>query len=238
MHRARAVVWLLALLAVIGCTPQSAVSPSLPQGPPPDFPAAYYRRAAAEGEAVYRVVPGLSRVVVRVHRAGPLSVFGHGHIVASRDLHGYVVLGTAPGQSRADLYLPLEGLEIDDPALRRAAGLGRPLSAEDVRATRGHMLHPVLEAEHYPFVLAHIEPLADEPGYYRIVLELHGHRQRYTIPLQIQHDARDFHASGQLRILQTRFGIRPYAVLGGALWVADGLDLTFEVTGVRLIGVR
>ncbi len=230
--------WLLSALAVTACAPPAPSA--VPAGPPAGFPAAFYRQAIVAGNTVYRIEPGLSRVVIRVHRAGPLAAFGHEHVVASRDLHGYALLARSPGADRADLYLPLTSLEVDAPALRKSAGLGAALSPTDVLATRDHMLHPVLEADRYPYAEAHIAGLAAKRGHrerLRITFTLHGRRRSYDVPVQMDWNNRRLHVSGRITILQTSFAIRPYAVLGGALRVADELQLAFEVSGVRQTGV-
>lgn len=84
-----------------------------------------------------------SRVVVEVRRGGTHARLGHAHVVASRDLRAYV----APDEGRADLYLRLDRLVVDELELRAAPGVDTEPSAADVAATRRNMLDAVLEAE-------------------------------------------------------------------------------------------
>jgi hypothetical protein len=44
----------------------------------------------------------------------------------------------------------------------------------------------------------------------------------------------EFSASGKLKLRQTDFGVKPLAVLGGALQVQDEFDLAFSIRARRL----
>ena len=230
-------VALLSVAPVVAWCAPSAIAPlQVPQGPPPNFPSDYYRTAIAAGKAVYRIDPAQSQLVVRVYRAGTLATFGHDHVVASRDLRGYVLMATAPAKSRADLYLPLASLMVDEPALRKAAGLTRPLSPAAAQATQAHMLHPVLDVEQYPYAVMQVRPtvfIDGTPQRFHLTIKLHGVRRSYEVPLRFTADARRLRVRGQLHILQSSYGIEPYTVFGGALRVADGIDLTFDVSATR-----
>src|SRR5690349_17098835 len=106
----------LAVLLLAACAPQvREVAP--PPGMPAEFPRAFYEQEAAQGRAVLRVDPAASLVVLTVRRGGSLARLGHDHVVASHTVQGYV----APGAKRADLYVTLADLAVDEPALRTEA---------------------------------------------------------------------------------------------------------------------
>src|SRR5438309_11869485 len=123
-----------------------------PAAPPADFPEAYYREALAQGKPVFRVDPAESLVVIEVWRAGSLARLGHDHVVASHELGGYV----APDEGRADLYVALARMQVDEAALRTEAGFDTQPAESDIEGTRANMLGKVLEAEKFPFALIRV----------------------------------------------------------------------------------
>src|SRR5947208_14526955 len=116
--------WALRLAAVFlstrlaGCAPRLPEPAQGPAAPPADFPEGYYREAAAQGKPVFRVDSRESLVVIEVRRSGSLARLGHDHVVASHEVGGYV----APDEGRADLYVALARLAVDEAALRPEAG--------------------------------------------------------------------------------------------------------------------
>src|SRR6266567_9630554 len=114
--------------------------------PPAEFPEGYYLEALAQGKPVFRVDSRESLVVVEVRRSGSLARLGHDHVVASHEVGGYV----APGEGRADLYVQLERLEVDEAALRAEAGFDTQPTQLDIDGTRANMLVRVPEAWRVP----------------------------------------------------------------------------------------
>lgn len=235
--RAAAAAALLCLL--VACAPPPAGPGVALQPAPdlaPDMPEAYYEAAAARGEAVFAVDATRSRAVVRVYRAGALARFGHDHVIASRDLQGYVHL--ASGRSRADLYLPLTALEVDAPALRAEARLDTGLSARDIEATRRNMLQYVLEAGRFPYMYLSLRPISMDEDRALLAAEvtLHGQTRRLRIEVRLTPLAgRALEIRGAFPLVQTDFGITPFAALGGALRVADRVDVTFRLYATRVL---
>lgn len=194
------------------------------------FPEAYYRLAQASGKRVLSVDPGRSLVVIEVRRAGSLAHLGHDHVVASHDLRGYV----APDERRADLYVRLDRLVVDEPALRAEARFDTQPSPDAIEGTRRNMLERVLEVERHPFALIHIEGDGDRLPLH-VELTLHGKTRLFAVPAQVEarRDGNEIAISGRLSFRQTDFGIVPMSVLGGALQVRDEVDLRFRVVAHR-----
>src|SRR5712671_2732903 len=115
LHRAAlAAAALAAILA--GCAQLRRVE--APSAPPAEFPEALYLQALKQGKSVFQVDPAESLVVIEVRRSGSLARLGHDHVVASHAVGGYV----APDEGRADLYVALAHLAVDEAALRTEAG--------------------------------------------------------------------------------------------------------------------
>lgn len=226
-------VLLGAALLVTGC---AQVPPSAPpearRAGTPDLDAAYYREAAGHGARVYRVESGNSLVAVRVYRGGRLAKLGHDHVVSSQEPGGFI----DADKGRADLYVAVESLAVDDPAQRAAAGFESTPSESDIAGTRSNMLEKVLEAERFPFVVLRIR--AVERGAVQAELSLHGVTRALSIPAKIDAGAERIEASGRFAVNQTDFGIAPFSVLGGALAVQDRVELWFAIRAGRMTGVN
>ncbi|NIF82209.1 YceI family protein [Comamonas sp. Tr-654] len=221
---------LMALVTLIaGCSQPGleAVPPTSPQARPADFPAAFYEQAAASGQQVLKVDTSRSLVSITVRRAGALANLGHDHVIGSRQLQGYV----APRLGRADLYVALDSLSVDEPALRAAAGLDTQPSAADIEGTRANMLSKVLQTQLHPFASVQVRTTPDADGEVVLVLKLtvHGVTRGLSVPARIVKEQGAIRISGALSIDQSDFGITPFSILGGAIQVRDRLDLSFEV---------
>jgi len=204
-------------------------APEEPVAPPADFPAAHYRQAAAQGKPVFRVDPDASLVVVEVRRSGSLSRLGHDHVVASRHVGGYV----APEEGRADLYVPLTHLTVDEEKLRAEAGFDTQPTESDIAGTRANMLEKVLETGKFPFALVRVSDAGKGSGDISVELTLHGETRTLKVPAQVTADGRQISVSGKLSLNQTDFGIAPYSLFGGALAVRDAVDVRFSIRAVQ-----
>lgn len=223
MVRRAGLLLALAALAAACAPPPPAVGQGAPT--PAEFPEAYYRQAEALGQKVLRVDPQRSLVVVEVRRGGALARLGHDHVVASRDVRGYV----AVAEGRADLRVPLDRLSVDEPELRGEAGFDKELPATAIEGTRRNMLEKVLESARYPDALIRVTRTAADRSTLNVAITLHGTTRSWEIPAQIDTLADGLVVSGRLRFKQSDFGIVPLAVLGGALQVEDRVDLRFRI---------
>ncbi|VTU19840.1 hypothetical protein SRS16CHR_02521 [Variovorax sp. SRS16] len=194
---------------------------------PKDFPADTYARAAAQGQPVYRVDPAASLVSITVRRSGSLARLGHDHIVASHDAQGYV----AQEAGRADLYVPLDTLAVDEPALRAEAGLDTQPTETDIAGTRANMLDKVLQTQQFPFAQIHVSGLARASTGVRlnVAITLHGVTRSFEIPAQMTTGRDALSVAGALEFNQSDFGIQPFSILGGAIQVQDRLSLRFSI---------
>jgi hypothetical protein len=221
----------LALLAS-GCAELFRVE--APVAPPPEFPEDFYQQALAAGKPVYRIDPVQSLVVIEVRRGGSLARLGHDHVVASHDAAGYV----APGEGRADLYIALARLVVDEPDLRKEAGFDTQPTESDIEGTRSNMLGHVLEADKYPYAVISVKgaEVMQKRATLAVVIGLHGQTRSFQVPAEIVADDKTLAVSGKLAFNQTDFGITPYSLLGGAIAVKDGLELRFRIRAKRIQG--
>ncbi|MBB3178480.1 YceI family protein [Variovorax sp. Sphag1AA] len=227
-HAAQAAVLSLAVaLAACGTAPapQVAQQAALARAPP-GFPADVYERAAAQGAVVYRVSPPDALVVITVRRGGSLARFGHDHVIASRSLQGFV----APAQGRADLFMPLDDLSVDEPALRTEAGLDTQPTASDIEGTRTNMQDKVLRVQEFPYALVQVRDVdAKDPASASVSITLLGTTRTSTVPLTLVRTQDALRVIGSMELKQSDFGITPFSLLGGALQVEDAFRVRFDI---------
>jgi hypothetical protein len=221
-----------ALALLLGaCAPLLRELPPAPAAPA-DFPEGYYREAVARGRPVFRVDPAESLVVIEVRRAGSLARLGHDHVVASHEVEGFI----APDEGRADLYVALGRMAVDEAPLRAEAGFATQPTKSDIEGTRVNMLEKVLEAEKFPFAMVRVSgaDAKQRNATLAVAITLHGATRTLKAPAQIEADATQMSVAGRLRFDQTDFGITPYSLLGGAIAVQNRVELRFRIRARRL----
>jgi hypothetical protein len=193
---------------------------------PAEFPDVYYRQAAARGQPVYEVDPASSLVVIEVRRGGTLAHLGHDHVVASHDVRGYL----APAAGRADLYLRLDRLVVDERDLRAEAQFDTQPSDEAIAGTRANMLEK-LGAGAHPWALIAVRDVAIDTSGFRMnaTLTLNGSTRTMDLSPQIVLSAGEVDVDGRVDLEQTSFGITPFSILGGALQVQDRVSVRFRI---------
>jgi len=232
-HRTGLAAALLALM-LAGCAPlPREPAPPVP-AVPADFPEAHYREVLARGKPVFRVDSSESLVVIEVRRGGSLARLGHDHVVASHEVVGYV----APEEGRADLYVALARLAVDEPVLRAEAGFDTQPTESDIEGTRANMLARVLEAGKFPFALIRVSgaDASRRDVTLSLAITLHGITRTLKAPARIDTEADRISVTGRLSFDQTDFGIAPYSLLGGAIAVQNRVDLRFRILARRLPG--
>jgi hypothetical protein len=177
-------------------------------------------------------------VVIEVRRAGTLAQLGHDHVVVSHDVAGYV----APAANRADLYVPLDRMVVDERQARAEAHFDGQPPEDAIEGTRGNMLGK-LDAATYPFAVLGvrgIEKDATGGSSLNATLALKGVAREIRIPAQVASMPDEISVSGSVTVAQTSFGIVPYSVLAGALQVRDEVDIRFSIrrAGCRCDGAR
>jgi len=221
-------------IGLAACAPQVLV-PATPvagdSARPTGFPEAYYLDAAKRGAPVYTVDPASSLVVIEVRRAGTLAQLGHDHVVASHDARGYV----APADGRADLYVRLDRLAVDERDLRAEARFDSQPPEEAIAGTRDNMLRK-LDADAHPYATIGVRGVdADASGsIVNATITVNGTERAMRIPARIAVGAGQIDVTGNLTLQQTSFGITPYSILAGALQVQDEVSIRFRIHARRL----
>ena len=219
---------LIGLLACIMTTCAAGISQPPQAGgslTPEGFPEAHYRMAKEMGKEILRVDPARSLVVIKVRRGGPVAWLGHDHVIASHNLNGFISLT----EGRADLYVPLEQLVVDEPGLRSKAGFDTQPFREDIEATRRNMQEKTLVSERFPFALIHATRTDTHQTGLNVSITLHGITRTFEVQAETESIPDGITVSGKMSFNQSDFGITPLSVLGGLIQVQDNLDIQFRI---------
>ncbi|WP_188750731.1 YceI family protein [Marinobacterium zhoushanense] len=226
----------LMLLSLAGCAPQVERGPLTLPNQPSDFPSELYRAAAQRGQPVYRLDASRSIAVIRVYRGGRMAKLGHDHVVASHQVQGLILWQSDWRARRADLFVPLAALTVDEAELRRQYSLTTQPSERDIEGTRNNMLNKTLRVNDNPFVTLQLQPLSGALPQMSVQVEisLNGVTRRKQVEVKVEELQGALGFSGAFKLKQTEFGLEPYSLLGGLLRVEDEVDIDFDLTAVRL----
>lgn len=233
VERRTAVLIVAVFVAMLaGCASQVGAPPERGRREPDAFPSIYYQQMLAQAKPVFRVDPTRSIVVIEVRRGGSVARFGHDHVVASHDVAGLI----APDEGRADLWVPLDGLVVDEPALRAEAGFQTQPTADDIAGTRSNMVGRVLETDRHPYALIAISDIGSSGSSIRarIDITLHGITRSFEMVAKFERTEVELSVSGAIAIEQSAFGIVPLAVLGGAIAVQDRVNMSYHIRARRM----
>ena len=213
---------------VTGCAPTPLPPPTPTIAAPADFPAEFYDTAT--GGSVYTVDPARSSIEIRVYRDGPLARFGHNHVITGA-IEGRMFQANEFDQSRADLYVSVLDLVVDDGAARAAAGreFASEVDPDAIAGTRGNLLGPaVLDAAAHPHLKARVEPITASDRF-MTTLFVRDHVAPAPIPINWQLDGDSVKAYASFEVHQSELGITPFSVMGGGLRVKDTIEIHIEV---------
>jgi len=198
-----------------------------------------YRVGLEQGAQIYRVDPQQSQLLLHTFKGGFLSAFGHNHVLALRDVQGLVLLADEAAKSHAELLIPVAAIEVDNAALRRAAGDGfdsKP-SESDVSGTRDNMLSTgQLDAAQFPHIRVQVAVQRWQPpqALLRLTLTVRGRVSVLEVPVQVRLGGDSLRLTAELELSQQALGITPFSALGGTLKVADTVKMSVLLLAQRL----
>jgi hypothetical protein len=212
------------------CAVQVPRPPESKDQQPAGFPDAFYQSSAQSGRVVFAIDPARSLLVIEVRRGGSLAQLGHDHVIASHNVRGYV----APNERRADLFIRLDELVVDEPELRAQAAFDTQPTEAAIAGTRNNMLANLQASEHPYAVIAVAGVQTDAAGTsLQATIALRGVTRAARIPVQIEQSSEQLTVMGRMSLQQSNFGIVPLSILGGALVVQDRVDVRFQIHARR-----
>lgn len=232
---------LLAILCagLVAACRAPAPGPESAPGPQPARPVAVPCPPAPPPGVVGRlhcIVPGESLVQILVFRAGPLAKAGHNHVVASRDVAGWVALADDPARSSFELRVPVSSLTVDEPGLRAALGPEFPpeLPQSAREGTRGNLLGPaVLDAARHPEIVVRGAGPEIGPGgdaHVTLHIDIRGRTRSMRVPLRHAMGTEGLSVNAAFPLTHAQLGLTPFSALLGALQVDETLQLRVRLT--------
>jgi hypothetical protein len=235
LHRAALALAGAAWLASCQSVPQPAAS-----APAATSPASSRSLVAEPGATLLAIESATSRIELRLAAAGALAALGHPHVIVAHALTGQVVVPVDITHTRFEVGFAVESLAVDEAADRAAAGgeFAAPIPEAARAGTREHMLGAgQLEAAANPQIRLRARGLrvsrgdagAGE-GELDLVVQLLGRDVPLAVPVRWQRTAQGLAAQGEFTLLQTALGIQPYSIGGGALRVADAMQVRYAIS--------
>lgn len=216
---------LASTLAVGACAPvQKPPAPPEAAPSPPTI-------AAAVTPGRYAIVPGQGHITVKVRRGGALAALGHNHVVVSDAISGVVDVAADPLASSARFALDVESFVVDDAAARAAAGpdfTSTTPSQADISGTRTNMLGPkLLDAAQFPVLEARfvVDRLDRNVTFGRLVLGVVGREVAVPIEGYVTPAVDGLEIEARFEVTHGDLGLTPFSVMGGALRVADPIEV-------------
>jgi hypothetical protein len=199
---------------------------------------AWGQGGVSANSGIYQVDAESSDIRILVHRGGALSWLGHSHVISVGQLDGRIYVHPEPKQSRFELIIPVQGLIVDNPLIRREEGdeFSSEITEHDVAGTRSNMLGDrVLNAKRHPVVkLTGTGYRGDKPEIMlQLSIELLGNVVELQVPTTLRLDGDVLEVTGALRLSHSDLGMRPFTALLGALRVGDELDFKYRVRAHR-----
>ncbi len=187
----------------------------------------------------FAVVPANSRVTVLTFRAGTMARLGHNHAISSSGLTGTVWVAPNLEETIARIVLPVTTLVVDDPAVRAGEGaeFEAPVPEKDRIGTRNNMLGAdFLDADNHAFIRVACRDIQmdTEPATAACDITVIGRTVALRMPLSIEQSENQLQVTGEVTLTHEQLGLTPFSAAGGAVRVAEGMTVRYEINAQRL----
>jgi polyisoprenoid-binding protein YceI len=227
---ARFAVCIAVLVVLGGC------QPARQSGEPGGFEDEF---AWPRGATRYLLDPDETYLDIRVFRAGALASLGHNHVISAGRIDARIGITDPFENSAFELRIPVTELLVDAPDRRAVYGeaFAAPVDAAAIAGTRDNMLGPdQLDAANWPdIIIRSVAIEAAAPDRWRVDtrIMLRGREQRLEIPLETTLTNERVVARADFDVKQSDLGLTPFAVMLGALQVADNLSISIRLSASR-----
>ncbi|MFG3437849.1 YceI family protein [Nonomuraea sp. NPDC047897] len=173
--------------------------------------------------STYALGPESGRLLVNTTRTGLGAKAGHDLTIEVTRWHGDATIDTAdPSRSRVTVEIDAASLEV-----REATGGVKPLTAADRRDIEKAIRDKILHTGRHPTITFRSTRVAGTAESFQIEgdLTIVG----ATRPVTLRGSLAEGRAHGSATVVQTRWGIRPYSALFGALKLNDEVDVHVDL---------
>jgi polyisoprenoid-binding protein YceI len=168
----------------------------------------------------YNLGPSDGTVKVKTGRQGMASKVGHDLTLEAGNWKATVTVDDDPARSEVQATIEPRSLEVT-----AATGGAKPVSDKDKKDIKKN-ISGLLGNESITFTSTSVEPKDDTAVKVAGALSIAGQSQPVTLDLTATPDGR---LTGSMTIVQSKFGIKPFSAMMGALKVKDEVEINLEV---------
>ena len=167
-----------------------------------------------------------SLLTVHVNKAGLLSFIGHQHIIASRDLDGWIDEVKNQGYFSFDIAK----MTVDEPALLKSNLLPDELNASEKEATKQNMMK-MLDAKNFPNVRVLVTSYDIKKSMIHAKITVKDQMIERDLLVKVTKSASNkiTNLTGETRLKLLDFAVEPFSALGGLLSVNDEIVIEWKL---------
>lgn len=133
------------------------------------------------------------------------------------------------------IAVPVNNLQVDNPEIRKMAGIEGTISESMRMDVKKHMLSDIqLDAEKYPMI--NFQSTSCEGSGSAMTLKgnftMHGTTKAISVPITVSSD-NGLTLKGSFPVNATDYGIEPYSAMFGAVGNKDGMKITFALVAAE-----
>jgi polyisoprenoid-binding protein YceI len=169
----------------------------------------------------HQLGPDNATLSVRTRRAGAAAKAGHDLLIRVTDWDATLVIAEERTDSRIDL-------RVDAGSLRVVEGTGgiQPLGEDDIASIHKTIDDEVLKRQEIEFHSTHVEPRGEGGGLtVEGELTIGGRSNPISFDLEVTDDGA---LTADAVVTQTKWEVKPYSALFGALKVHDDVEVALE----------
>tara|TARA_A100001515_G_scaffold91598_1_gene73030 strand:+ start:945 stop:2474 length:1530 start_codon:yes stop_codon:yes gene_type:complete len=167
------------------------------------------------------------------------SGLAHDHVMRSANWEGFATYNPEDiTKCSMGFTLPVEDLQVDEPAMREYVGYGDEISAEDRETIREHMLaEDQLNANAYSdisFTSTSCEFASEDTLTVTGDMTIRNVTREWNVNLSFAAQEDEFYMSSVIDFTHSDFNIIPYSAFFGAVSNSEPLKITFDMVGYRI----
>ncbi len=192
-------------------------------------------------QGVYRFNDQQSLLYVQVFKDNSTlgARFAHNHAIRSTNWTGVLERIGAGTDCRVSLELPVEGLVVDEPQMRRRVGYDDDIADNQRAEIRGHMLADnqlnINEHSTMTFEGTQCSGADNDRGTLAIDgrLTIRGASKNVRMNMQYRLINGTLYLRGELGITHSDFGFRPYSAFAGSVRNQENMTLGFDFQSIQ-----
>ena len=167
------------------------------------------------------------------------SGLAHDHVMRAASWEGFVTYNPEDiTKCSMEFTLPVQDLQVDEPAMREYVGYGDEISDEDRETIREHMLaEDQLNANAYSdisFTSTGCEFVSEDTLTVTGDMTIRNVTKEWDVNLSFAAQEDEFYMSSVIDFTHSDFNITPYSAFFGAVSNSEPLKITFDMVGYRI----